>query len=151
MFEFIKKVFVVATTFFVCNVLNLNPLKCVSVNNQECKPRPKIVNINSHEPLFYPYSVRISKCNGSSNNINDPYDKLYVPVFVKNINVKVFNLMSRTIETRYIKCHETSKCKCRLDASVCNDKQRWNNEKCKCEYKELIDKEICDKGFYLES
>ena len=39
------------------------------------------------------------------------------------------------------------KCKCRLDASVCNDKQRWNNDKCRCESKELIDKGVCDKGF----
>ena len=45
---------------------------------------------------------------------------------VKNINVKVFHLISRTNETRYMKWHETSKCKCRLDASVCNNKQRRN-------------------------
>ena len=55
--------------------------------------------------------------------------------------------MSRTNETRHIKWHETCKCKCRLDASVCNNKQRWNNGKCQCECKELIDKGICDKGY----
>ena len=55
--------------------------------------------------------------------------------------------MSRTNEIRHIKCHETCKCKCRLDASACNNKQRWNNDKCRCEYKELIDKGIWDKGF----
>ena len=63
------------------------------------------------------------------------------------MNVKVFNLMSRTNETRHIKWHETCKCKCRLDASVCDRKQRWNNNKCRCECKELIDNGICDKGF----
>ena len=46
-----------------------------------------------------------------------------------------------------INWHETSKCKCRLNASVCNNKQRWNNDKCSCECKELIDREMCDKGF----
>ena len=55
-------------------------------------------------------------------------------------NVKVFNLMSRTSETRDIGWHETYKCKCRLDASVCNNKQRWNKDKSRCECKELIDK-----------
>ena len=50
-------------------------------------------------------------------------------------------------ETKYIKWHETCKCKCRLDASFCNNKQRWNEDKCRCECKELIDKGICDKGF----
>ena len=55
--------------------------------------------------------------------------------------------MSRTNETRLMKWHETYKCKCRLDASVCNNQQRWNNDECRCEFKELIDKGICDKGF----
>ena len=62
---------------------------------------------------------------------------------IKNLNVKVFNLMSRTNETKHIKWHETCKCKCGLDGSVCNNKQRWNHDKCK----ELIDKGVCNKGF----
>ena len=55
--------------------------------------------------------------------------------------------MPRTNETRHIKWHETCKCKCRLDASVCNNKQRWNDDKCCCECKELIDSGVCDKGY----
>ena len=55
--------------------------------------------------------------------------------------------MSRTNETRHVKCHETCKCKCRLDASVCNNKQRWNEGKYRCECKELVDKGVCDKWF----
>ena len=105
------------------------------MNNQKCKIRRQVININSDEPLFYPYRVKINECSGSCNNINDPYAKLCVPDFVKNINVRVFNLMSRTNETRHIEWYETCKCKCRLDASVCNNKQRWNNDKCRCECK----------------
>ena len=116
------------------------------INNQECKVRSEIININSNEPLFYPYNVKIDKCNGSCNNINDPYAKLCVPAVVKDINMKVFNLMSRTNETRYLEWHEMSKCKCRLNASVCKNKQRRNEDKCRCECKELIDKSVCDKG-----
>ena len=56
-------------------------------------------------------------------------------------------LMSRTNETRFIEWHETGKCKCRLDAIVYNNKQRWNKKKCRCESKELIDNGICEKGF----
>ena len=59
----------------------------------------------------------------------------------------IFKLMSRTNETRYIEWNETCKCKCRLDASICNNTQRWNNDKCKSECKELINKGVCDKGF----
>ena len=53
--------------------------------------------------------------------------------------------MSRTNETRHIEWHKTCKCKCKLDASVCNNKQRWNDDKCSCECKELTDKVVCDK------
>ena len=55
--------------------------------------------------------------------------------------------MSETNETRHIKWHKICKCTCRLDASVCNNKERWNEDKCRCECKELIDKGMCDKGF----
>ena len=101
----------------------------VSVNNQECNVRPEIVNVNSKEPMFYPFSIRTSKCSGSCNNISDSYAKLCVPDAVKNLNVKVFNLMSRTNERKHIKWHEACKCKCRLNASVCNNRQRWNEDK----------------------
>ena len=53
----------------------------------------------------------------------------------------------RTNETRHIKWHETCKCECRLDASVCNNKQHCNDDKCQCKCKELIDNGVCDKGY----
>ena len=71
------------------------------MKNQECKLRQQTININGDEPVFYPFSVKTSKCSGSCNNINDPYAKTCVPDVVKNLNVEVFNLMSRTNETRH--------------------------------------------------
>ena len=125
-------------------------MSCISINNQECKVRPEIINVNSDERLFYPFSIKRSKCSDKCwDNINDPYPKMCVPDVVKDLNVKVFNLMSRTTETRHIKWRGTCKCKCRLDASVCDNKQRKNDDKCRCECKELIDKRIWDKGFIL--
>ena len=121
--------------FFGCSILPSASLKCISMNNQKCKERPEIVNVSSNEPIFYPFSIKTSKCRGSCNNINDPYAKICVPDAIKNLNVKEFNLMSRTNETRHIEWHEKCKCKCRLDASVCNNKQRWNDDKCWCESK----------------
>ena len=97
--------------------------------------------------MFFPFNIKTSKCSGSCNNINDPYAKLCVPNVVKNLIVKVFSLMSRTNETRHIEWHETCKCKFRLDGSVCNNNQRWNDDKCRRECKELIDKGVCDKEF----
>ena len=103
--------------------MNAIPLKCVS----------KIIDINSNEPVFYPYSIEVNKCSGSCNNVNDPYAKLCVPDVVKNINVKVFNLVSTNNKTRHIKWHETCKCKCGLHGSV-NNKQRWNDDKCRIDW-----------------
>ena len=130
---------------FLSTLTSINLLSCISMNNQECKVRPNIINVNSNEPAFYPFSIKTSKCSGSCNNINHSYTKLCVTDVVKSLNVKVFNLMPRTNETRHIEWHETCKYECRLDASVCNNKQRWNDNKCRYECKELIDKGPCDK------
>ena len=134
------------TVSWSVNLLAVTPLQCISMTNQERKVRQEIVNVNSDEPAFYLFSIKASKCRGSSNNINDTYTKICAPDVVKNLNVKLFNLMSRTDETRHIEWHETCKCKCRLDASVCNNIQRWNDDKYRCECNELIDKSECDKS-----
>ena len=151
MFIFIKKIFYIG---FLClsslvsaNHLNAIPLRCTSLKNQECKVRPKFAGINSNNPIFYPFRVKINKCSSNYNNINNSYAKICVHDTVKDLNVRVFNLISRTNETRHIKWHETCKCICRLDKIICNSKQRWNEDKCRCECKELIDKGVCDKGY----
>ena len=117
------------------------------MNKQEYKVRPQIVNANGDDPVFLPYSIKTSKYSSSSNNINNPLTKLCVPDVVKNFNVKVVNLVSRTNETRHIEWHKTCKCKCRFEHIVCNTKQRWDNDKSSCECKELIDKDVSNKGF----
>ena len=58
------------------------------MNNQECKIRPKIINVNNNKPSFYPYSIKINKYSGSCNSINNPYKKLCVPDVFKIKNVK---------------------------------------------------------------
>ena len=146
MLVFIEKLFYIGS-LFLSSLLSTTSLNCISMKNQECKIRPEIININSNRPIFYPFSVKINKCNGNCNNINNPYAKICVPDVIKDLNVKVFNLMSRTNETRFIKRHEKCKCECRLIAIICNNKQRWNKNKCRCECKELIDKGIREKGF----
>ena len=122
-------------------------MSCISLKNLECKLRPKIADINSNNPILYSFSIKISKYSGSCFNINNSYAKICIPDTVKDLNVRVSNLMSRTNETRHIKWHETYKCICRLDKIICNSKQRWNEDKYRCECKELIDKGVCDKGY----
>ena len=130
------------------NLSNVNSLECVSMKNQKCKARPEIVDINSNNPILYPFSIKINKCSDNCNNINDPYARICVPDTVKDLNVKVFNLMTLTNKNRHIKWHESCKCICRLNKIICNSKQRWNEDKCRCECKELIDKEYVIKDLF---
>ena len=120
-FRYVKRVFFLGLTI-LSNFTNA--LYCVSMKNQECKIRPEIININSDNPIFDPFSIQINKCCCNYNNINNPYTKISVPDVIKDLNVKVFNLMSRTNETRYMKWHEKCKCEFRLNAIICNNKQR---------------------------
>ena len=74
MFSFVKKVFILGLTFLSSSITGA--LNCVSMN--ECKVRPKIADINSNNPMFYHFSIKINKCSGNCNNINDPYAKICV-------------------------------------------------------------------------
>ena len=121
------------------------------MNNEECKTRPVIMNINNNETLFYLYGILINKYSVSCNDINNLYVELCVPDIVKSMNIKVFNQISRNSEKKYVSWHGTCNCKCRLDASVCNDKQRCNKDKFRCKCKELIDKGRCVEEFIWNS
>ena len=144
MFGFIKKCFFTGLAF-LSTLTSVNLLSCISMNNQKYKVRPQIINVNG-DPVFFPYGVKTNKCSGGSNNINNPLAKLCVPDVVK----KVFNknsVATGTNETRRIKWYEKCKFKCRFEQSVCNNKQRCNDDKCRCECKELIDRGVCYKRF----
>ena len=63
MFGFVKKVFftglIISSSF-----TSVNSLSCISMNNLECKTRPQVVNIKSDEPVFFPFTIKTSKCSG---------------------------------------------------------------------------------------
>ena len=117
-FRFVKKAFFIGLTI-LSGFTNANSLSFISMNNQECKTRSQVINVNGDEPVFFPFSIETSKCSGTCNNINYPYAKICVPDVVKNLNVKVFNLMSSTNETRFIEWYETCKCECKFGANIC--------------------------------
>ena len=115
MFGFVKWVFISAMMFFGCSLPSVNSLKCISMNNQECKVRPQIVNVNGNEPVFFPFSIKTSKCSGSCYNINNPYAKLCVFDVAKNLE-------------------------CECDKS-CEVGEHLDHEKCICR-KKLVDKSV---------
>ena len=74
-FRFVKKVFFVGLAI-LSDFTNANPMSCISMKNQECKTRPQVVNVNVNNPIFYPFSIKASKCSGNCNNSNNLYAKI---------------------------------------------------------------------------
>ena len=128
------------------SILKVNTLECLSVVNQKCMPRPKILDVNEGvgEALFYPYNVLVNKCSGSCNTLDDPMAKMCVLNIIKNVNMKVHNFLKRLNETRNVLWHESCECVCRLNSSVCNSKQIWNSDTCSCDFAGIM---TCNKGY----
>ena len=82
--------------------------------------------------MTYPCSIKVNRCNGNCNNISNPYARVCVPNIIKNITLKILDLISWENKTKQIKWHESCTYVCRLDPVVCNNK---NPSNCKCEYK----------------
>ena len=101
MFRFIKQIFI-STMMFFSSLSSVNPLECISMKNQECRVRPEIVDVSGNNPIFHLFSIKTNKCSDNCNNVNDPYARICVPDVKKKLNVKVFNLISRTNKTRHI-------------------------------------------------
>ena len=130
------------------SILKVNTLECLSVIIQKCMRRPKILDVNEGvgEALFYPYNVLVNKC--SCNTLDEPMAKLCVPNIIKRVNMKVYIFLMRLNETRNVLWHESCKCVCRLNLSVCNSKQIWYSDTCKCDFNEDFAGIIsCNKGY----
>ena len=132
------------------SILKVNALECVSVVNQKCMPRPKILDVNEGvgEALFYPYNVQVNKSSGSCNALEDPIARICVPNIIKNVSIKVYNFLMRLNETRNVLWHESCKCVCNLNSSVSNSKQIWNSDTCRCDCNEdFVGIINCAKGY----
>ena len=113
-------------------------------------PRPKIPDVNEgvDEALFYPYNVLVNNCSGSCDTLDDPMARLCVPNIIKRVNIKVYNFLRRLNETRNVLWHESYKCVCRLNSSVCNNKQIWNSDTCRYDCNEDFAGILnCTKGY----
>ena len=119
-------------TISLFSILKVRALECVSVVNQKWMPRPKILDVNEGvgEALFYSYNALVNKCSGSCNTLDNPMSKICVPKVIKNVNIKGYNFLMMLNETRVL-WHGSCKCVCKLNSSVCNNKQIWNSD-CRC-------------------
>ena len=131
-------------------IIKTKALEFVSVVNQKCMPRPKILDVNEDvgEALFYLYNVLVNKCSGSCNTLDKPMAKLCVPNGIKRVNMKIYNFLMRLNENRNVSWHGSCKCMCRLNSSVCNSKQIWNSDTCSCDCNEdFAGIMTCNKGY----
>ena len=141
---------VIGLTISLFSIIETRALECVSIINRKCMSRPKILDVTEGvgEALFYPYNVLVNKCSGSCDTINNPMAKLCVAGIVKRVNMQVYNFLMRLNETRSVLWHKSCKCVCKLNSSVCNNKQTWNSDTCKCDCNEDFASIInCAKGY----
>ena len=94
----------IGLTISLFNIITTKALECVSVVNQKCMPRPKILDVNEGvgEVLFYPYNVQVNKCSGSCNTLDNPIANVCVPNVIKGINMQVYNVFTMLNETRNV-------------------------------------------------
>ena len=123
------KMKIMSLSISLFSIIKTKTLECVSVVNQKCMPRPEILDVNEGvgEALFYPYNAQVNKCSGSCNTLDNAMAKLCVP-----------NVL----------WHESCKCVCKLNSSVCNNKKIWNSDTCRCACNEDFAGIInCAKGY----
>ena len=94
--------------------------------------------------MTYPYKIEIDRCVGSCNYVKNPYFKICLPDSIKNVSVKSFDLISHKNVLKNVSFHQSCKCGCLLDEKVCNNLQKWNKEKCRCDCLEI---KKCDFGY----
>ena len=125
-------------TFFVGLLTGLvngpNHTKCVSLSNQICMTQPTLINLHpneySQEFHYYPFSVKLDRCVGSYNTLDDLSSKACVPNKTEDLNLNVFNMVTEINESKKLTKHISCECKCKFYGRKCNSKQWWNNAKC---------------------
>ena len=142
----------IGLTISLFSIIKTRTLECLSIIDQKCMSRPIIVDVNEGigEALFYPYNVLVNKCSRSCNTLDNPMSKICVPKVIKNVNIKVYNFLIMLNETRNVLWHKSCKYVCKLNSSVCNNKQIWNSDTCRCDCNEDFAGIInCTKGYII--
>ena len=125
-----------------------NHTKCISLSNQKCIIQPTLINLHSNkysqEFHYYPFAVKLNRCVGSCNTLNDLSNKVCFPNKREDLNLSVFNMITRINESKTLTKHISCECKCKFDGGKCNLGQWWNNDKCQCECKK---RNVCEKDY----
>ena len=102
--------------------------KCVSLSNQKCEIQPTLINLHpneySEELHCYPFAVKLDRCVGSCNTLNDLSNKACVLNKIKDLNIHVFNMITGKSESKILTKHISCKCKGKFDGRKCNSNQK---------------------------
>ena len=95
----------------------------MSLNNQKCVSQPTIKlhpNEYSQEFHYYPFEVKLDRCVGSCNTLNDLSNKVCVPNKTEDLKLRVFNIITEINESKTLTKHISCECKCQFDGRKCN-------------------------------
>ena len=115
--------------------------------------QPTLINLYpneySQELHYYPFVVKLDRCVGGCDTLDDLSIKVCVPNKTEDLNLSVFNMITITNEwkkfTKYISCE----CKCKFDGGKSN--QKWNNDKCGYECRSILYMENIIFGILLHA
>ena len=134
MFGLIKKIFI---GILISLINGSDYTNYVSLSNQKCMIQPTLINLHpnehSQELHYYPFTVKLDRCVGSCNTINELSNKVCVPNKIEHLNIHIFNMITGINESKILTKDTSSECKCKFDGRKCNSNQKWNNDGCRCE------------------
>ena len=149
MFGLIKKVLIVVSSSIVNGS---NHTKCVSLSNQKYMIQPAFIHLHPNEYrqefYYYRFAVKLGRCVGSCNSLNDLVNKVCIPNKTEYSNLSVFNMTAGINESKALTKHISCECKCKFDGPKWNSNQWWNNGKCWCECKTI---HLCEKDYVWNS
>ena len=130
-FRLIKKIFM----GLLISILNAsNHTKCVSLSRQKCEIQPTLINLHpneyNQELHYYPFAVKLDRCVGSCNTVNDLSNNVCVPNKTEDLNLNVFNMVRGRNESKILTKHVSCECKCKFDERKHKSDEWWNNDKC---------------------
>ena len=134
------------------------------MSNQKYEIQPTLINLHliesSHELHYYQFTVKLDRYVGSFNTLNDLSNKACVPNKTEDLNLSMFNMITRKNESKILTKDISCECKCKFDGRKCHSSQKWNNDKCRCECKKYLREKdyiwnlatcSCKSGKYLAS
>ena len=120
MFRLIKKIYM---KFIVNKVNASNHRNCVLLNNQKCEIQPALINLRPNEHCqefhYYPFSVKLDRCVGSSYTLNDLSNKVCIPNKTEDLTLSVSNMITGIIKSETLTKNISCECKCKFDGTKC--------------------------------